>query len=1821
MVSLNAFRDPDAEIVVTSRVDDQTASGVETAAHNLDALTEKAEATKAALSGVGAATKAAGKGIAEGADQISVGLTQSVMKAKIEVDTLKKTLSSLKAEQKALSSAIDVAPSIGVDTGDMTTRLGEVQSEIEKVSVAVEKARGKLDAAKISMDAYDGSLGQGSIMARMLRDQVLNATDAAIDMGKGIKAGPDTSLTNFLRTARSVGDEVSRLSLRLETAQDRLSQLQVDAPTLVSRGSLSQDDADAAIAAAKAQVTSLENEISVARQARAAVDDLTAAHASNAAETKKVKIQYDQLILQGHQFLDMVVSGGNPLKAAFYELPTMAYAMGGFGNAMKTVTGLMTGPAGLAVGAVAGGAALTGMAMHAESSASKLLKLAQQMRATRADAQTMAAEIAVASRQIRLELPDLSVDQSSHVAAAIGSTYNFSGGTSDIAALAHIAQDAGTVFGSLEDGLKAVHLAMVDPVAEIQELYKTHLPGVKKELVDQVQHLQAAGDYGKAYALTIGAIETATKDAHDNALTPFQKQMADLKSFTDPAIESLEKLSEGIGTKLLSKINDFLGLVDQTAHWAFGSSTASSSNGLTGNTVLDNYSGGNHHYGLGQVDPRYSYGYDIMTPQGNIAASMTNFMEQLKRADGKWDNTLALYSGNKIGSAGARNYASAVYGYDISKLPLDTSALIDATAVLRGLPERVLNLYKQLVGHESGGHQYSNWSSAPKADAGHATSAAVIDNAASLKYAAPAISGSSISEQRHALEDSMSALQKYMGTLQAGSAEWNKYNEALGHTRAEFVALRDPVEQFAYDQDQAAKASAGLTAYQRDMISIAQRVDQAQMSLNGTHASSAQILQAQAVEQGRLTSEWESSLAAAGRAADGQEAINAAYAQSSSALDHATNYQKAYEQALADFAPGTKEFQDELDRMTAKLDASTLAMKNQNLIAQTWSNRDQVSVLQAETASIGMNEDARARMISRMQEEQDLTRQGIPLTSKEAQAYLASSDAVLEASQAYQHANQTMETLTGSIENMTNQLSDGIVQGFLQGTSSGMSFKSTLQGIEAQIASLVVKLGLVNPVLNSIDGKSRDTLGSISNLLSGSSSASGGSSGGYDWGNTGSMTDFSGSETSMSPGEALNFKNALSSSSSSSSSGGFGSLFGGGLLSGSGTTTGGLMSNGMGMLGGLAMGFSTAHTLTNSVFDGGHNSKIGGEVGAGVGTVVGAVFGGPVGAEVGGTVLGAIGAAVGSLFDHWKKDYQYVGVNSGGNLEVTRHEYKHIHNNDTVLDGLQTELDSINDIFDYTGINASNNSELGRVGWKKKGKKTKTYSLTDILDQLDLQSPTNDANMGLALKQLMPKSFDSVSDFTSDLYGMQELVQPLDAMKVVVSKFIDGSHVIVSSFTGYTGDMAKALETLDGKTMSVSDLESKFQAIQTFVGDTMPSLLDVTSAGSESLMQQVTDLKQKYQDAADTAASYGLDMQDLLDKGSAIAAQMIARQQATLSWNDQSVQARYLSASGNQEGADLLNFDVSAGQQEQQLRDSWQGFLGDTYASSADFQSQMLDLEKTLGAERLKIQKQYDDQAVEDAAEAAQARASAWSSIMDMQTSWRASDMSATGNQEGADLLNFDASAAQQRAQLQTLADTYWGDQYATQVQYQQMAIDLDKSLADQRIQIQNQYQQQALQDQKQYEDQANSSVASVFSSLTDYASNLLLSDASPLSVQDQYKLANDNLQSDYTLALSGDYDALGRIQSDMQSWLTDSKAWNGSGTGYSDDMSQGLKMLQSLSNLGSDKYTASLAKTLAKQSTDATLAVKQAVENMQKAVTEELRQFSRNVVVKGKVA
>ncbi|WP_143296391.1 hypothetical protein, partial [Acetobacter okinawensis] len=71
-----------------------------------------------------------------------------------------------------------------------------------------------------------------------------------------------------------------------------------------------------------------------------------------------------------------------------------------------------------------------------------------------------------------------------------------------------------------------------------------------------------------------------------------------------------------------------------------------------------------------------------------------------------------------------------------------------------------------------------------------------------------------------------------------------------------------------------------------------------------------------------------------------------------------------------------------------------------NLSQQTSANNDQISVLQAQTATLGQNDEARQKLINHMQAEQQLLRSGVSLTDASSQSYLNSVDALSDATNA-----------------------------------------------------------------------------------------------------------------------------------------------------------------------------------------------------------------------------------------------------------------------------------------------------------------------------------------------------------------------------------------------------------------------------------------------------------------------------------------------------------------------------------------------------------------------------------------------------------------------------------------------------------------------------------------------------------------------------------------------------------------------------------------------------------------------------------------------------
>ncbi|WP_202208899.1 hypothetical protein, partial [Gluconobacter sp. Gdi] len=71
------------------------------------------------------------------------------------------------------------------------------------------------------------------------------------------------------------------------------------------------------------------------------------------------------------------MAGGNPLKAAFYEVPNAVSVLGGFGKAVETVGGLMMGPVGIVAGVVATGVAMYKLGSYAEAESEQLATLSQ----------------------------------------------------------------------------------------------------------------------------------------------------------------------------------------------------------------------------------------------------------------------------------------------------------------------------------------------------------------------------------------------------------------------------------------------------------------------------------------------------------------------------------------------------------------------------------------------------------------------------------------------------------------------------------------------------------------------------------------------------------------------------------------------------------------------------------------------------------------------------------------------------------------------------------------------------------------------------------------------------------------------------------------------------------------------------------------------------------------------------------------------------------------------------------------------------------------------------------------------------------------------------------------------------------------------------------------------------------------------------------------------------------------------------------------------------------------------------------------------------
>lgn len=1049
-----------------------------------------------------------------------------------------------------------------------------------------------------------------------------------------------------------------------------------------------------------------------------------------------------------------------------------------------------------------------------------------------------------------------------------------------------------------------------------------------------------------------------------------------------------------------------------------------------------------------------------------------------------------------------------------------------------------------------------------------------------------------LASQRQQITDTITGIQTAIDNLNklyaAGKGpddykqQMNLLNAALADQQGKLANLRDPLQTLIKGYIDSAAAAAGGTGAAALYAQTVQQVTDAVSKLGQSQATSAQIAAAWAPQQAKLNAEFKNTVDAVNQATAAQNQIAAAYQAGADKGQHATDIERAMTEARKTSIPGTAEYRTQVEALTKAYDANAASAAASQLAQSTAKNKESIEYINAENNSLGLNNDARTELLAHLQAEQDLRDKNISSLSDEGAAYLASVDAMSQATAALQKHQQVMQDLDNVATTVFDQVGQAITNAFAQGGKAAVSFGSIARSVMASLTTEVVKIGIVNPLLNAtVGGQSRTTLGDL--LGSG-----GGSSGlGSLLGPVNGLSGFNGLLSSGSTGGAV-------SAGSASAGGGFSALsglssIGGGLSLGSsyfgtglagvtlfgganpatlagaglpgssfygpvapgasGVTLGGVAGAAGSIFGGFSAGYGLGTTVGGFLGKDPASSQGNSAIGAGLGSIAGFALGGPVGALLGGIGGGIIGGLIGPKPTDATQLYNINMATGTGGMGQS---------------GTGKE---------YSAQNAQAATQLAQGIFAIGSAITTGWGLDPLTGTLGAKVGSRDGSYVHYAGQAFTASSDAAgyASLTQQTAGaMLGLIgDKISAPLQGIIKGLDFSNpsnaaALISTLAAVTPggklDATQASAKLSGGNQSVADLA--------WIKNTYEPL----AGASGSLASSITSINNQFTSLIAKSQQLGLSTDTL----SAAQAKQIqaANDNATALvsgiWTNITIQS--MKNAGNTVGAQLAAFDDQAKTQRKSISDSLTAMFGDAYTASADYVKAMSALDQAVADERAQLTQQLQ-----------LTQAQGWASndalwVNTNTAGWKAQATVAMQNSpnlytyqwaqqvnQAADLANFDAAAAQTRlsTQAQIVAAYGWG--YTQTAKYAQQMAQLEDSLAAQRLAIIANYAAQA----KQLQSQAESSASSAIGSLTSYALQLQTAQGtSPLSPTSQYNLARQQFQAVAGSAAAGNVNSIQQIQSYASAFLSASQNIYGSGANYAADFKNVLAVIQNIASI-----------------------------------------------------
>ncbi len=1499
----------------------------------------------------------------------------------------------------------------------------------------------------------------------------------------------------------------------------------------------------------------------------------TVAVAAHGGAVTNLGATYSQLSTETLRFFSDFAEGRRVF--AFTEMKDMVVTLGQSGDAFGVLGGIaqkslgaLLSPIGLVVtGITAAAGAVAYLGYAAESQDRALNTLGTQLSATRADYSAMAAEATAAAKAVAATTGISGADART-AAQTIVAAPDFSGDQAHLQALIVEAGNVAKIMGT--DVPKAAEVlaeALKDPEVEAQKLATSGLPTMGRALVDQIKLLQEGGDKAQATALVLKALNDASSHVDTDGLTDMQKALHALGAEFAGTGASGETFAHAVGSAIdamttqgIRNITAILSTLDKAYNYVKGIASIpapAAQPQQSGNVTLGPVQAdGQRAVGLFQVNPRTADtlnrqlatgydaesgsapSYDLNTLDGNIQAGLTT-LKQYVAQGGTQNAGLARYGGYGSNVSAASGYIGKIAAADVTTLPTDIAGRIAYWGQALGMPQDMIVLGQKLALVESSGKQFTGATSTTASPYAGQTRD---PHAGSFGIVAPGYSDAVTASNRATLNDGLKLadsldpaiaktddlnakiqlLQRDLAIPGQTTDTYTKLSQALAILQgrsADNLTTQQAATRALQEQANTAQSTAG---YERTLAQVQQEFADKARSAGTTDQAS--LNSALAAKIKLLASAYQDGTDALQKQLDLQGASIQVYGQGAAAVQHATDYATAYKAALANFAKDSPEFNAAVASRTAVLDQLAQVQARGQDLAATHTNDNQLQYIQAETSSLGMNEDARTKLLAVMKAEQaEHDKFGATLPA-ESQAYLASVGAIQDATIAYQHQQSSMAELSTFATTAFGNISTAITQAFATGSIKAISFGAIAKSVFSEIVSEVLKLGVLNPILNTLfDGKNvtLDGVGGVLGSLLGNGlsptstalnalgtiggkavdgpatpaavAAAGGTSGGGLTTDLGILGIGAKAVNYVFPnliGSAANaiFGTTAATNAALGTLGAAGGLLGpatptavaaaGGTLGvlgsdvglgGASSATGGIGTALGGISGYLPFIGGAIGTLTN-VLQGNYIGASLVAAGTAIGATIGSVVPG-IGTAIGAGV-GALVGEVGALFTGPKKLNSFEST-SVGDTEgfLSLNNSKQQANKDTSnFNNLVSAVASLNTLLASSGtrLAGSNTANMFDVGYGVKGDANFYDNLGAAFPKLRFGAAANDsADYKAAINaNVADTSFSGQDTLKAAIDAADALAAHLESLGVTVSSVNKGlAGFTVGSVGGYANsNLNTALNSdLSGKSFgSTAELDTEVGKVQQFVLTTLPGLVSATGTSLSQYQQQQQALDTTYDDAKKTAASYGLSVTDLANTQIMLEKKLAQTAIDALAANEQTYQQRTQAATGDALGAQFSQLDASNASQKAALTALFTNYYGTASLTSQYYLNQLNELEAAQGAERVQIVQQYTDQINAASRSIDVTVASSKSAGLRAQATVQGLPSYSPLNEQ-ADLQDFNNSAYDQVQALgKSLVSTY-GASVTSTAGYASDIATLENSLAEQRLAIQKKYSDQAL--------------------------------------------------------------------------------------------------------------------------------------------------------------